>query len=110
MITSKKQKKGAYRCLIALRVICQRREVPKADDWSLHSLSFDDFSLLADEMVLAALRMFLDLGLVSRFKIDYPVSKSWKEKDGRNKGVRCFVLLYRLRLNSMKMPSLFTSS
>ncbi len=49
--------------------------MPSVDEWQLCSLSFDDFSLDRDEMVMAALRMFLDLGLVSRFKIDYGVRR-----------------------------------
>lgn len=50
-------------------------DVPNADEWELCSLSFDDFSLDRDQMVLAALRMFMDLGLMAHFKIDYGVSK-----------------------------------
>lgn len=53
----------------------QAREVPSADEWQLCSLTFDDFSLDRDPMVVAGVRMFLDLGLVSKFKMDYTVSE-----------------------------------
>ncbi|KAK6635447.1 hypothetical protein RUM44_000698 [Polyplax serrata] len=41
-----------------------------ADDLNLYSLNFDDFSLEPDEMVLGAVSMFLQLGLVKRFVIE----------------------------------------
>ncbi|KAJ9586234.1 hypothetical protein L9F63_020143, partial [Diploptera punctata] len=44
--------------------------VPCADQLNLYSLAFDDFSLDNDEMLLAAVSMFLDLGLVKRFNIE----------------------------------------
>ncbi|XP_068086058.1 dual 3',5'-cyclic-AMP and -GMP phosphodiesterase 11A [Anabrus simplex] len=46
------------------------RPVPCADELNLYSLSFDDFSLGDDDMVLAAVAMFIDLGLVKRFGIE----------------------------------------
>lgn len=39
----------------------------------IDKLSFDDFSLDVDAMVTAALRMFMELGMVQKFKIDYEV-------------------------------------
>jgi hypothetical protein len=51
----------------------QERPVPCADELNLYSLSFDDFSLDNDEMLLAAVSMFLDLGLVKRFSIEKEV-------------------------------------
>ncbi|CAG7819891.1 unnamed protein product [Allacma fusca] len=53
------------------------KDVPSADDWNLCSLTFDDFSLETNEMVVAAVRMFLDLGLVARFKMDYSTVCRW---------------------------------
>ncbi|XP_065216930.1 dual 3',5'-cyclic-AMP and -GMP phosphodiesterase 11A-like isoform X2 [Planococcus citri] len=44
--------------------------VPCADELNLYSLSFDDFSLNEDEMLLASVTMFIELGLVSKFSID----------------------------------------
>jgi hypothetical protein len=41
---------------------------------NLYSLTFDDFSLESDEMLLAAVSMFLDLGLVKKFNIEKEVS------------------------------------
>ena len=45
------------------------------ESWELKlgSLTFDDFSLSSDEMVLASVRMFRDLGLVSRLRINHQV-------------------------------------
>ncbi|XP_047500995.1 dual 3',5'-cyclic-AMP and -GMP phosphodiesterase 11A-like [Penaeus chinensis] len=54
----------------------QREVVPEASTWSLGSLTFDDFSLTQDQMLLAAMRMFMDLRLVHRFKIESKVSFS----------------------------------
>jgi hypothetical protein len=52
----------------------QDRPVPCADELNLYSLTFDDFSLDSDEMLLAAVSMFLDLGLVKKFNIEKEVS------------------------------------
>jgi hypothetical protein len=41
---------------------------------NLYSLTFDDFSLESDDMMLAAVSMFLDLGLVKKFNIEKEVS------------------------------------
>ncbi|XP_075221410.1 dual 3',5'-cyclic-AMP and -GMP phosphodiesterase 11A-like [Lycorma delicatula] len=46
------------------------KPVPGADELNLYSLSFDDFSLSQDEMLLAAVSMFLELGLVKKFNIE----------------------------------------
>ncbi|KAK3867482.1 hypothetical protein Pcinc_027052 [Petrolisthes cinctipes] len=55
----------------------QREVVPEAIKWNLGSLTFDDFSLTQDQMVLAAVRMFSDLRLTSRFKIEYKTLLRW---------------------------------
>ncbi|XP_014253887.1 dual 3',5'-cyclic-AMP and -GMP phosphodiesterase 11A-like [Cimex lectularius] len=44
--------------------------VPAADELNLYSLSFDDFSLSDNEMLLASVSMFIELGLVKKFNID----------------------------------------
>lgn len=48
--------------------------VPAADSLNLFSLAFDDFSLNDDEMLMAAVSMFLELGLVKAFNIEKEVS------------------------------------
>ncbi|XP_071526785.1 dual 3',5'-cyclic-AMP and -GMP phosphodiesterase 11A-like [Panulirus ornatus] len=55
----------------------QREAAPEASKWNLGSLTFDDFSLSQDQMVLAAVRMFSDLRLTSRFKIEYKTLLRW---------------------------------
>ncbi|XP_069187279.1 dual 3',5'-cyclic-AMP and -GMP phosphodiesterase 11A isoform X2 [Procambarus clarkii] len=55
----------------------QKEGVPEASKWNLGSLTFDDFSLNQDQMVLAAVRMFSDLRLTSRFKIEYKTLLRW---------------------------------
>lgn len=55
--------------------ICyQGKSVPCSDELNLYSLTFDDFSLTTDTMMLAAVSMFLDLGLVKRFNIEKEVN------------------------------------
>ncbi|EDO43657.1 predicted protein [Nematostella vectensis] len=52
-------------------------QVPKAVDINLHSFKFDDFSLAADDMLIASLRMFKDCGFIEEFHIDYEVLSRW---------------------------------
>lgn len=40
----------------------------------IDNIHFDDFSLDVDAMITAALRMFMELGMVQKFKIDYEVT------------------------------------
>ncbi|CAG0913440.1 unnamed protein product, partial [Notodromas monacha] len=44
-------------------------ELPSIEEWNLNAVDFDDFSLDADQMVLAAVAMCQDLGLLRRFLI-----------------------------------------
>ncbi|XP_076342606.1 dual 3',5'-cyclic-AMP and -GMP phosphodiesterase 11A-like isoform X2 [Tachypleus tridentatus] len=46
------------------------RQVAQVSSWQLRSTKFDDFSLTSDEMVIAAIQMFEDLDLLSKFNID----------------------------------------
>ncbi|XP_076324663.1 dual 3',5'-cyclic-AMP and -GMP phosphodiesterase 11A-like isoform X1 [Tachypleus tridentatus] len=46
-------------------------KIPATDEWQLENLKFDDFSLSSDEMLLASIKMFQNLGLISKFRIDY---------------------------------------
>jgi len=48
-----------------------RQKIPSAAALQLHSFTFDDFGLENDEMLQAALRMFIDLDFLGRFHIDY---------------------------------------
>lgn len=43
---------------------------------AINDVHFDDFSLDVDAMITAALRMFMELGMVQKFKIDYEVRRS----------------------------------
>lgn len=51
----------------------QAANIPLVCELGIDKLSFDDFSLDVDAMVTAALRMFMELGMVQKFKIDYEV-------------------------------------
>ena len=51
----------------------QSRQVPACSYWRLDTLDFNDFSLASEDMILAAIRIFKDTGLMVRFKIDYEV-------------------------------------
>ena len=51
-------------------------QVPDRDTLNLTSFALDDLKLNDDETCLAAIRMFLDLDLLSRFKIQYKVNCS----------------------------------
>lgn len=64
-------------CYYMMRIKCifsQGMPVPAADSLNLYSLTFDDFSLNDDEMLMAAVSMFLELGLVKTFNIEKEVS------------------------------------
>ncbi|XP_016379011.1 dual 3',5'-cyclic-AMP and -GMP phosphodiesterase 11A-like [Sinocyclocheilus rhinocerous] len=50
---------------------------PLVCELGIDKLSFDDFSLDVDAMVTAALRMFMELGMVQKFKIDYETLCRW---------------------------------
>ncbi|MGH0147756.1 UNVERIFIED_CONTAM: hypothetical protein FKN15_011007 [Acipenser sinensis] len=49
--------------------------IPLVCELGIDKLSFDDFSLDVDAMITAALRMFMELGMVQKFKIDYETSQ-----------------------------------
>jgi hypothetical protein len=63
----------AHEFIAAHCCVLQDRPVPCADELNLYSLTFDDFCLDNDEMLLAAVSMFLDLGLVKKFNIEKEV-------------------------------------
>ncbi|KAI3356256.1 hypothetical protein L3Q82_017500 [Scortum barcoo] len=51
--------------------------IPLVCELGIGKLSFDDFSLDVDAMITAALRMFMELGMVQKFKIDYETLCRW---------------------------------
>ncbi|KAM5152364.1 dual 3',5'-cyclic-AMP and -GMP phosphodiesterase 11A [Mantella aurantiaca] len=51
--------------------------IPLVSELAIDDIHFDDFSLDVDEMITAALRMFMELGMVQKFKIDYETLCRW---------------------------------
>ncbi|KAK7153630.1 hypothetical protein R3I94_007121 [Phoxinus phoxinus] len=51
--------------------------IPLVCELGIDKLWFDDFSLDVDAMVTASLRMFMELGMVQKFKIDYETLCRW---------------------------------
>nr|XP_020452120.1 dual 3',5'-cyclic-AMP and -GMP phosphodiesterase 11A isoform X1 [Monopterus albus] len=51
--------------------------IPLVCELGIDKLSFDDFSLDVDAMITATLRMFMELGMVQKFKIDYETLCRW---------------------------------
>ncbi|XP_067890679.1 dual 3',5'-cyclic-AMP and -GMP phosphodiesterase 11A [Heterodontus francisci] len=51
--------------------------IPLVTELSIDEFHFNDFSLDKDAMITAALRMFMELGMVQKFKIDYETLCRW---------------------------------
>ncbi|XP_045052248.2 dual 3',5'-cyclic-AMP and -GMP phosphodiesterase 11A isoform X3 [Desmodus rotundus] len=51
--------------------------IPLVSELAIDDIHFDDFSLDVDAMITAALRMFIELGMVQKFKIDYETLCRW---------------------------------
>ncbi|XP_060635617.2 dual 3',5'-cyclic-AMP and -GMP phosphodiesterase 11A [Anolis sagrei] len=51
--------------------------LPLVTELGIDDIHFDDFSLDMDAMITAALRMFMELGMVQKFKIDYETLCRW---------------------------------
>ncbi|XP_077175732.1 dual 3',5'-cyclic-AMP and -GMP phosphodiesterase 11A isoform X2 [Paroedura picta] len=51
--------------------------IPLVSELGIDNVHFDDFSLDVDTMITAALRMFMELGMVQKFKIDYETLCRW---------------------------------
>ncbi|XP_029461742.1 dual 3',5'-cyclic-AMP and -GMP phosphodiesterase 11A [Rhinatrema bivittatum] len=51
--------------------------IPLVSELAIDEIHFDDFSLDMDAMITAALRMFMELGMVQKFKIDYETLCRW---------------------------------
>ncbi|CAL9705881.1 unnamed protein product [Knipowitschia caucasica] len=52
-------------------------KIPLSCELGIDEFHFNDFSLDNDAMITASLRMFLELGVVQKFKIDYEVLCRW---------------------------------
>ncbi|KAM4730797.1 dual 3',5'-cyclic-AMP and -GMP phosphodiesterase 11A isoform 2-T2 [Anableps anableps] len=59
------------------RFDAEAANIPLVCELGIDKLSFDDFSLDVDAMITAALRMFIELGMVQKFKIDYETLCRW---------------------------------
>ncbi|XP_025081093.1 dual 3',5'-cyclic-AMP and -GMP phosphodiesterase 11A-like isoform X2 [Pomacea canaliculata] len=53
------------------------QRIPEAYEWRLPELNFNDFSLDRDQMMLAAARIFYDLGLIRKLRLDYETLCRW---------------------------------
>ncbi|CAH1775433.1 unnamed protein product [Owenia fusiformis] len=51
--------------------------VPEAKEWNLTGFDFNDYSLDSNEMIIAAIRIFKDTGLIRRFKIEIDTLVRW---------------------------------
>ncbi|XP_024123932.1 dual 3',5'-cyclic-AMP and -GMP phosphodiesterase 11A isoform X1 [Oryzias melastigma] len=52
-------------------------KIPLSNELGIDEFHFNDFSLDNDAMITASLRMFQELGVVQKFKIDYEVLCRW---------------------------------
>lgn len=57
-------------------LLSQAAKIPLSSELGIDEFHFNDFSLDNDAMITASLRMFLELGVVQKFKIDYEVRQS----------------------------------
>ena len=55
------------------RCVFQTQRIPECSEWRLAELDFNDFSLDTDQMMVAAVRIFLDLGLLKKLRLDTEV-------------------------------------
>ncbi|XP_063174201.1 dual 3',5'-cyclic-AMP and -GMP phosphodiesterase 11A [Candoia aspera] len=51
--------------------------IPLVSELGIDNIHFNDFSLDMDTMITAALRMFMELGIVQKFRIDYETLCRW---------------------------------
>ncbi|XP_051871894.1 dual 3',5'-cyclic-AMP and -GMP phosphodiesterase 11A-like isoform X2 [Pristis pectinata] len=71
--------------LLSYHATCSKVEVdrlkaaklPTVSELGIAHFSFNDFSLDSDGMITASLRMFMELGIVQKFKVDYEVLCRW---------------------------------
>lgn len=62
-----------FYCLTALSSSLKAAKIPLSSELGIDEFHFNDFSLDNDAMITASLRMFLELCVVQKFKIDYEV-------------------------------------
>ncbi|KAL8594527.1 hypothetical protein ACOMHN_028881 [Nucella lapillus] len=53
------------------------RCIPESSEWRLSELNFNDFSLDRDEMMVASVRIFQDLGLLRKLRMDTETLYRW---------------------------------
>ncbi|XP_067915093.1 dual 3',5'-cyclic-AMP and -GMP phosphodiesterase 11A isoform X2 [Heterodontus francisci] len=71
--------------LLSYHATCSKVEVdrlkaaklPSVSELGIGNFYFNDFSLDIDGMITASLRMFMELGMVQKFKVDYEVLCRW---------------------------------
>ena len=54
-------------------LVFQTQRIPESSEWRLTELDFNDFSLDKDQMMVAAVRIFHDLGLLKKLRLDTEV-------------------------------------
>ncbi|GIY87960.1 dual 3',5'-cyclic-AMP and -GMP phosphodiesterase 11 [Caerostris extrusa] len=74
-----------------VRELLREYHISSTQTYNLQDLKFDDFSLNDKEMLKASLRMFMDLGFIQRFRIEYDVN--FKNPNFSSKQVLCRWLL-----------------
>ncbi|GIY27295.1 dual 3',5'-cyclic-AMP and -GMP phosphodiesterase 11 [Caerostris darwini] len=70
-VTLEVQSYHATTPLAGTQELLREYHIPSTEIYKLHDLKFDDFSLNDEEMLKACLRMFMDMGLIQRFGIEY---------------------------------------
>lgn len=60
-------------------LLSQAAKIPLSSELGIDEFHFNDFSLDNDAMITASLRMFLELSVVQKFKIDYEVRRGGME-------------------------------
>ncbi|GAB0191627.1 dual 3',5'-cyclic-AMP and -GMP phosphodiesterase 11A [Grus japonensis] len=69
-----------HECMIidyVMQLAYSAANIPLVSELGIDDIHFDDFSLDVDAMITAALRMFMELGMVQKFKIDYETLCRW---------------------------------
>ena len=71
---------SSWHGVIDSSVLCPPKaaKIPLSSELGIDEFHFNDFSLDNDAMITASLRMFLELGVVQKFKIDYEV-RPWNK-------------------------------
>lgn len=69
--------------MVELSSVLQAAKIPLSSELGIEEFHFNDFSLDNDAMITASLRMFLELGVVQKFKIDYEVRGQHQREHGQ---------------------------